>query len=96
MSKKSFTNSEGWTFNYHDRELDLFTIPNRTILKEESYWIYECSIASSPGVTRQVFFVDYLDNGAWITMYQCRNEVEAQDVLQDLKRGKTPTYRGEK
>lgn len=86
---KTYVNNEGWTFETHDRNLDLFTLGTETILKDNKYWVYLAKIAHSQGLTRHVYFVDMLDRNAWITMYQCRTKSEAMEMLQNLKAGKT-------
>lgn len=92
---KTFTNNEGWTFNHRPRGMDLFSIPNETIKKDDQYWAYLCHIAHSDGLTRQVYFVDMLDRNAWITMAQCQTKQQALDFLSNLIKGKTHTYQEE-
>lgn len=90
---RSFTNAEGWVFDVRPRDMDLFSIPNETIYRSKNWWVYLCHIANSQGLTRRVYFVDFLDHNAWVTMAQCRTEHEANDALRSLKQGKTYTYK---
>lgn len=82
---KTFTNQEGWTFSQHDRNKDLFTIPTETIQKSETAWVYLAHIASSPGVTRHVYFVDVRDGNAWVTKAQCKHKLEAMEKFYKIR-----------
>lgn len=89
MRNGTWTNSEGWTFDYHDRDTDLFNIPSETIRESKDLKLQLVHIAHSKGMTRRVYFLDRLDRNAWVTIGQYKTAIEGLEQFnkntQDFK-----------
>lgn len=80
-----WVNSEGWTFDYHDRAMDLFSIPSELVHDSSDFQIRLTHIAHSPGMTRRVWFVDRLDGRCLVTVHQAKSEIEAREAVERLR-----------
>lgn len=77
---------DGWTFETHPHDLDLFTIPSKTIIENNSLYIQRVHIAHSKGCTRIVYFVSARNGDEF---GQFRTELEAMSQFNKLNEGRT-------
>ena len=79
-----FKDSEGWTFDFHARDLDLFSIPSKVIAENSVAAVRLVNIAHAKGMTRRVYFVDIFDKRCLVTKGQFKTQIEALEYWHKL------------
>ena len=78
---KTWTNDEGWTFDFRPRGMDLFSIPSELIFDSKCYELRLCHIAHSDGMTRRVYFLDEKQGRVLNTIGQYKTKEDAMSAI---------------